>query len=114
MPKEDTQFRKGQSGNPTGRSKAVILVSELARQHTAEAIRALAEICEGGRGAKPGEQVQAALALLDRGWGKPQQAVEINGTNATTTLVDLLVSLPPANALLPTEDREKTCLPTPR
>jgi hypothetical protein len=89
----------------------MILVSELARQHTAEAIRTLAEICGGGRGAKPGEQVQAAMALLDRGWGKPLQTIE---TDTKTSLVDLLVSLAPTNSAIPMESGDKPRLLTPR
>ena len=46
-------------------------VRELAREHTALAINTLAEIC-GDAGAKSQARVQAACALLDRGWGRPE------------------------------------------
>jgi len=45
-------------------------VRELAREHTTLAINTLAEIC-GDAGAKSQARVQAACALLDRGWGRP-------------------------------------------
>jgi hypothetical protein len=58
-------FQKGSSGNPGGRG-ALTDVQALAREHTPEAIAALA------RGlTDPKQYVAAATALLDRGWGRP-------------------------------------------
>jgi hypothetical protein len=88
MPKSDSQFRPGQSGNPGGRPKGERSVREIAQQHTIEAMETLVHVMRTG---KNSERVQAATALLDRGWGKPTQSVEMTGSNAT--LVDLLVSL---------------------
>jgi hypothetical protein len=88
MPKADSQFRPGQSGNPGGRPKGERSVREIAQQHTAESMETLVHVMRTG---KNSERVQAATALLDRGWGKPTQSVEMSGSNAT--LVDLLVSL---------------------
>jgi hypothetical protein len=61
-------FRPGQSGNPTGRSKAEIDVRTLARAYTKEAIEALVLVMREG---KPSESALAANSLLDRAWGKP-------------------------------------------
>ena len=36
MPKSDTQWKKGQSGNPSGRPKAIVSIVELARAQTEE------------------------------------------------------------------------------
>jgi hypothetical protein len=83
------RFEKGQSGNPGGRPKAERNVRELAQQHTAEAIEALVDVVRTG---KPAERVQAATALLDRGWGRPSTAIEMTST-VKTSLVDLLTSL---------------------
>jgi len=58
----------GRSGNPGGRPKAALDIQALARQHTPEAIQALVDAL-----ANPRERVSAAVALLDRGWGKPTQ-----------------------------------------
>jgi hypothetical protein len=88
MPKADSQFRSGQSGNPGGRPKGERSVREIAQQHTAAAMETLVTVMQTG---KNSERVQAAMALLDRGWGKPTQSVEMSGDR--TTLVDLLVSL---------------------
>jgi hypothetical protein len=62
-------FRKGQSGNPGGRPKGDGEIRELARQHTALALRTLSEIADHGE--NESARVAAANALLDRGYGKP-------------------------------------------
>lgn len=70
-------FRKGQSGNPGGRPKAVGVVRDLAREHTPNAINALAEIMNDEE-VPPAQRIAAAQVMLDRGWGKPMQTVEGN------------------------------------
>jgi hypothetical protein len=65
-------FKPGQSGNPGGRPKSD--VAQLARQHTQAAINALVLALR-----VPQTRVPAAVALLDRGWGRPLQSVEVNG-----------------------------------
>lgn len=71
-------FVKGQSGNPGGRPKGVEEVQNLARAHTPAAIKALINITENVK-APPPARVAAAVALLDRGWGKPTQPTEHSG-----------------------------------
>jgi hypothetical protein len=63
-------FIKGQSGNPLGRPKAALDLQLLVREHTEEAVRTLAECLHD-----PKHKVAAAIALLDRGWGRPVQAI---------------------------------------
>jgi hypothetical protein len=81
MAKSSTTFKKGQSGNPGGRSPRVgpngETVSQLARQHTADAIACLAEIVNG-KANEPRDRINAANALLDRGWGKPKESMELD------------------------------------
>jgi hypothetical protein len=60
-------FPKGMSGNAGGRPKAAHSIQELARQHAPEAIQTLADIAKNGT---PGARVSAAIALLDRAYGK--------------------------------------------
>ena len=72
-------FVPGQSGNPGGRPKGVIEVRELARTHTEAAIKALADMLTDEK-APHAARVAAAVALLDRGWGKPLQQVEAKRT----------------------------------
>jgi Family of unknown function (DUF5681) len=64
------RFQKGKSGNPGGRPKAAHSIQELARKHAPEAIKTLADIAKKGT---PGARVSAAIALLDRAYGKPPQ-----------------------------------------
>jgi len=67
-------FAPGHSGNPTGRPAVVAEITELARAHTANAIATLVAICRNG--ASESARVAAANALLDRGYGRPSQAIE--------------------------------------
>jgi hypothetical protein len=60
-----------QAGTP---NKATAEVRVLAQNYTAAAVLALAEIMEN-RDAPPAARVSAASALLDRGHGKPPQAI---------------------------------------
>ena len=59
-------------------------VQELARQHTAEAVNALAAIMEDTK-ADPDDRVSAIKAILDIGCGEPEQPIEcsiiFNGTS---------------------------------
>jgi hypothetical protein len=69
-------FQPGESGNPGGRPKESAEVKALARQYGAEAIQKLAALM---RGEDPRVAKAAADSLLDRGYGKPGQAVELSG-----------------------------------
>lgn len=66
------KFQPGESGNPAGRPKANKELQETARNYADEALLALAEILKDGS-ASPSARVAAAQALLDRGYGKPNQ-----------------------------------------
>lgn len=71
------RFQPGKSGNPTGRPKGVNDVRDLAREHTARAIERLAEIMEQDEDLAAA--ARASNALLDRGWGKAPQSMEVTG-----------------------------------
>ena len=59
-------------------AKAVTDIRSLARSHTRLAINTLAGIARHGE-SEPA-RVSAAVALLERGWGKAQQNVEVDAT----------------------------------
>mgnify|MGYP001597957269 CR=1 FL=1 len=56
-------------------------VQDAARKHTELAMKTLAEIA-GDAGTGASARVAASEALLDRGWGKAPQTVEMTGINA--------------------------------
>ena len=67
-------FEPGHSGNPGGRPKGLTQVRELARTHTEAAIAALAKIMQKEDAADQAV-ITAAVALLDRAWGRPTQPI---------------------------------------
>jgi hypothetical protein len=62
-------FVKGVSGNPSGKAKAVD-AQALARQHARKAIATLVKNLKLGTASS---RNAAAIALLERAYGKPQQ-----------------------------------------
>jgi hypothetical protein len=83
-------FKKGQSGNPGGMPKGMHEVRQLARQHTKLAIERLVY---WARSNNARASVAAATALLDRGWGKPTQTLDVDG-NATFTQNNMNANIP--------------------
>lgn len=69
-------FRKGYSANPGGMMKGVAEAKKLARQYTNEAVMCLVDIMQDKSKPAPA-RVSAATALLDRGYGKPTQQIEV-------------------------------------
>ena len=66
-------------------SKTLVEIRSLARSHTRTAINALVGVMRS-RKATHAARVSAANALLDRGWGKPPQALE-NGEDGAFELI---------------------------
>ena len=66
-------------------------IRSLARSHTQLAIRTLVGIA-AQRTAPQSARVAAATALLDRGWGKPKQELDIN-QEVTLSLADSLARI---------------------
>jgi hypothetical protein len=84
--RRSTSFKPGVSGNPDGRPRRpdtvvarqiFVTVKVAARALTQEAIDTLAAVMRDGK-APPTARISAAVAILDRGHGRPPQAVDIN------------------------------------
>jgi hypothetical protein len=73
MAVSSTSFQRGESGNPGGRPKVTADVIALARRHTKKAVRTIAAVMNDPK-CDPRARVAAAMALLDRGYGKPAQS----------------------------------------
>ena len=68
------KFEKGHSGNPGGRPKIIGEVQDLARQHTAEAIKTLALIMRDKK-APAAARAMASNSILDRAYaGRPKRS----------------------------------------
>lgn len=75
-------FAKGVSGNPSGQPRRRTAdgksLPQLAREYTEEALSALVSVMRDEE-APAAAIVSAVNAILDRGWGKPTQGVELTG-----------------------------------
>jgi hypothetical protein len=69
------RFTKGKSGNPGGRPKEIADLKALARVHTELALKVLVDIIKDKQ-RSGNARVAAAREILDRGYGKPAQAIE--------------------------------------
>jgi hypothetical protein len=77
-------WKPGQSGNPSGRAPVTpdeLEVRQLARQHGKRAISRLAQLAESNDGRVA---AIACSALLDRGYGRPSQALALEVKPAAT------------------------------
>ena len=89
-----TSYKPGVSGNPGGRPRQpqtiaarriVADVKELAREYASEAISTL-KIMMLDTKTPPAARLGAAIALLDRGYGKPRQEVSVDASYDLTKL----------------------------
>jgi hypothetical protein len=92
-------FKPGQSGNPGGRPKALKEVIELCRDLTAKGVERMGKILADDT-APPAAQVAAFNAVMDRGWGKVSQAVELSGPDgeAIPTSLTIVFKAPDGDA----------------
>jgi hypothetical protein len=65
--------------------KTLTEIRSIARSHTRTAINALVGVMKS-KDATHAARVSAATAILDRGWGRPVQALE-NGDNGALELI---------------------------
>ena len=81
-------FKPGHSGNPGGRKAAVDLPA-LCREHGPRGVQICAELMEDP---DPKIRLAAVMALWDRGFGKPVQAIATQDTAATLTFLHLIAA----------------------
>lgn len=85
-------FQPGVSGNPGGRPAGIEGMRDLCKAKTAEAIATLAAIMADGA-APPAARTQAAMALLDRAWGRPAQPVsDADGGKLAPALYTVIIT----------------------
>jgi hypothetical protein len=81
-------FQPGQTGNPGGRAKPGTLdIAALARSKAPQAIAALERALDD-----PKHYVAAAIALLDRGFGRPAQAITATDNTQSITFQHLVAA----------------------
>lgn len=87
-------YKKGESGNPGGRSKGIDKVTLLARVHTQASINKLAHWLNSDN-AKA--SVAAATSLLNRGWGMPKQQMQALDEDGKPTSMKVEIKLVAGN-----------------
>lgn len=86
-------WQKGVSGNPGGRSKTTKQLAKLAREYTDEALATVVSIMRD-EGNKPIDRLRAADIILDRGYGKAKQKIELeDAALAGPVLADVVAEL---------------------
>jgi hypothetical protein len=70
-------WKPGQSGNPKGRPKREFDLAEQARDHAEKSIKTLVD-CLTAKKAPWKDKIAAASELLDRGFGKASQKLDVN------------------------------------
>ena len=95
------QFKKGQSGNPNGRPRIPEDVKEAAKAYTVEAINTLVDVMTTGK--NDASRVNAAVAILNRGWGQPKQNldIDVNHQQDWSALINAMNSYNATKALSP-------------
>ena len=80
FPNDSTKFKKGKTGNPNGRPKKLPELDKLLADVLGEekdGITAAEAILKALRAKATKGDIRAAEVLLDRGWGKAKQSMDI-------------------------------------
>lgn len=74
------RFVKGQSGNISGRASIPDDIKQAFKEASKDACEVLCKIVNDDN-AKDSDRIRAAEVILDRGFGKPVQAVDLDAKN---------------------------------
>ena len=80
FPNDSTKFKKGKTGNPNGRPKKLPELDKLLADVLGEekdGVTAAEAILKALRAKATKGDIRAAEVLLDRGWGKAKQSMDI-------------------------------------
>jgi hypothetical protein len=99
------RFQPGTSGNPGGRHKGCAEVAALARQHGPEAVETLVSIMRD-ESKSPQARIAAASVILDRGYGKPMQALRHEGLGTVLQVVTGILRAPGDEPILITDESD--------
>ncbi len=86
------KFQPGKSGNPSGRPKDVGHIRALAQQHAASALETLVAIYSDVN-EKGSTRVAAADSILNRAYGRPEQAVSLEGPGGEAIVPNIQIIL---------------------
>ena len=79
QPDSNSQPKKRGGRRPGQRNKATLEIQAAAKVYAGDAIRALVYVARKGK--SEAARVSAATVLLERGYGRPRQSVEMSGPN---------------------------------